>query len=563
MPVVSHSSTPLYVDWAQRYEIVRKVGAGGFAEVYEAYDRKLERPVALKVIADRPGMSGRVVREVEAAASLAHPGIVALYDFFGDGERSFLVWEFVEGQPLAAALGELGDADAAHVGEELAEALAYAHSQGVIHRDIKPQNVMIDDEGRAKLMDFGIARLMDAQTLTSEGDVLGTVAYMSPEQASSRRIGPASDVYSLGIVLYELLAGFNPVRGHTPAETMANVVAGRIEPLEEVRPDLPRGLTDAVAAAIETEAAERPSAAAVAAELRAALESGRLGHGRLQAWRVLRPLQRFAVLGERAAGAGLAAVVSAVLLSRFATYPESWTLPVMALSAALWFVVPQLGLAWLLGVLAFPVFAVSFSLGVVYIVGAVALYWLTRGRPLVALWPALAVLLVPVYATLLAPAGAAVFGRLRGPLVAAWAGAGTLFYLLLERVSRSPYTGFQPRGHLATQLQAAGNPLTAAYRVLAVTLSGPSLLQMAVWAGLALAVTFTLSLRPMLVRLWAWSLSMCLVFVLYRVVPIRLWDYRVSLSALLAGVSVLAVVVLFAVVFDVGQRPEERRDERP
>ena len=412
MPVVSHSSTPLYVDWAQRYEILRKVGAGGFAEVYEAYDRKLERPVALKVIADRPGMSGRVVREVEAAASLAHPNIVALYDFFGDGERSFLVWEFVEGRPLAAAQGELGDADAVMVGEQLAEALAYAHSQGVIHRDIKPQNVMIGDEGRAKLMDFGIARLMDAQTLTSEGDVLGTVAYMSPEQASSGRIGPASDVYSLGIVLYELLAGFNPVRGHTPAETMANVVAGRFEPLEEVRPDLPRSVTDAVDAATETVAGERPSAAAVAAELHAALDSGRLGHGRLRAWRVLRPLQRFAVLGERAAGAALAAVVTAVLLGRFATYPEGWTLPVLALSAALWFVVPQLGLAWLLGVLAFPVFAVSFSLGIVYMIGAVALYWLTRGRPLVALWPALAVLLAPVYADL---PGAGGSGRLRPP----------------------------------------------------------------------------------------------------------------------------------------------------
>jgi len=226
-------------------------------------------------------------------------------------------------------------------------------------------------------------------------------------------------------------------------------------------------------------------------------------------------------------------------------------------------VVPPVGLAWLLGVFAFPVFAVSVSLGIVYMVCAVALYWLTRGRPLVALWPVLAVLLTPVYATLLAPAGAAVFGRLRGPLVAAWAGAGTLFYLLLERAFRSPYTGFQPRGHLAAQLHAAGNPLTAIYRVLAVVLSGPCLFQMAVWAGLALAVGFTLSLRHILARLWAWSLTMCLVFVLYRLAPLNFWDHRVSVSPLLASVSVLAVVVLSAVVFDVGQRSEERRDERP
>ncbi len=528
---MSHSSTPLYVDWAQRYEILHKVGAGGFAEVYEAYDRKLERPVALKVIADRPGMSGRVVREVEAAASLAHPGIVALYDFFGDGERSFLVWEFVEGQPLAAVQGELGDADAVMVGEQLAEALAYAHSQGVIHRDIKPQNVMIGDEGRAKLMDFGIARLMDAQTLTSEGDVLGTVAYMSPEQASSRRIGPASDVYSLGIVLYELLAGFNPVRGHTPAETMANVVAGRIEPLEEVRPDLPRGVTDAVDAATETEAGERPSAAAVAAELHAALDSGRLGHGRLRAWRVLRPLQRFAVLGERArrcdpGGRGHGGAARPLRhLSRELDPARDGALggtlvrgapagPRLAAGCAR---VP--GLRRLAqsrhrvhGVCGRPVLAHAWATARGAVAGA------RRA-------PGAGVRDLP---------GAGGGGRLRPP---AWSVGGRLGRrrraLLPAARARLPFAlhglpASRPsRGTAPGGRQPAELPSTGSWPWLS---PGPSLFQMAVWAGLALAVGFTLSLRHMLARLWAWSLTMCLVFVLYRVVPIRFWDHRVELE---------------------------------
>ena len=176
-------------------------------------------------------MSGRVVREVEAAAALSHPNIVALYDWFGDGERSFLVWELVDGESLDKLAGELGDGDVAAIGVELLDALAFAHSQGIVHRDVKPQNVMLDADGHVKVMDFGIARLLDADTLTQDGDVIGTVAYMSPEQAAGRRVGPPSDVYSAGMVLYELLAGEHPLRGQTPAETLSNVAAGRLPSL--------------------------------------------------------------------------------------------------------------------------------------------------------------------------------------------------------------------------------------------------------------------------------------------------------------------------------------------
>ena len=206
---------------------MRELGRGGFAEVFEAYDRQLSRPVALKVIDERRGLSARVLREVQAAAALSHPNVVALYDYFADGERSYLVWELVRGEPLSTLRDELDDAEAVGVMAQALAAIAHAHGQGVVHRDVKPQNIMLDEHGCAKVMDFGIARLNDTDTLTAEGDMLGTVAYMSPEQAAGRRVGPATDVYSAAVVLFELLTGVSPVRGATTAETLSNIVSGR------------------------------------------------------------------------------------------------------------------------------------------------------------------------------------------------------------------------------------------------------------------------------------------------------------------------------------------------
>ncbi|HZL63367.1 MAG TPA: serine/threonine-protein kinase, partial [Thermoleophilia bacterium] len=293
MPVAAHSHTPLFVDWRDRYELVGKIGSGGFAEVFEARDLSLGEPVALKIIANGRQMSGRVVREVEAAAALSHPNIVALYDWFGDGERSILVWELVVGSSLDQLAGELDDADVAAVGAELYEGLAYAHSQWIVHRDVKPQNVMLGEDGHVKIMDFGIARMLDSDTLTEDGDVIGTVAYMSPEQAAGRRVGPPSDVYSAGVVLYELLAGENPLRGQTPAETLSNVAAGRLPSLGSLRPDLPDELVALVDDACATSPGERPEAWELSQAMEELLHSGRLSARRLrQAQRLVRPLRR-------------------------------------------------------------------------------------------------------------------------------------------------------------------------------------------------------------------------------------------------------------------------------
>jgi hypothetical protein len=561
MSVAAHTMTPLYTDWRDRYQLVGKIGSGGFAEVYEALDVTLGQAVALKIVADGRGMSGRVVREVEAAAALSHPNIVALYDWFGDGERSILVCELVIGESLDKLAGELGDGDVAAIGVELLDALAFAHSQGIIHRDVKPQNAMLDTAGHVKVMDFGIARLIDADTLTQDGDVIGTVAYMSPEQAAGRRVGPPSDVYSAGMVLYELLAGEHPLRGQTPAETLSNVAAGRLPSLGALRPDLPQDLVGLIDDACAPQPGERPTAAEFSEELDELLHSGRLrGQGLLRAQRLVRPLRRAGFVVERAGGAGLAALTSGVVLGALPAYPQSWTLPLVAICAAVWAVVPQGGLAFLLGALAFPVFNVSLSLGAAYLAFAVALFLLTRARPIVALWPTLALALTPLYLTLLAPAGAALLGRVRGPLAAAWAGAGTLVYLLLLRTPRGPFTLFQPRWRLAGEAAAAGDPFTVATRVLGAALAPACLLQMLVWAGLAVALGFALSRRRLELRLWVWALAFAATFAVYRVVPIAVWGYPADLAPLLWNVALAAGVILLPLVFTTGDGPEERDD---
>ncbi|MEA2288288.1 MAG: eukaryotic-like serine/threonine-protein kinase, partial [Solirubrobacteraceae bacterium] len=228
-----------------RYRLVRRLGAGGFGVVWLAHDERLDRAVAVKRIAMHDAAAGpRAEREAKAAARLAHPGIVALYESGRDEDAVYLVSELVRGRTLGELMAEgaLSDRDVLRVGVALCDALGHAHGRGVVHRDVKPGNVMIPDRphdgaGVAKLTDFGVARIAGDDVLTRTGDVVGTLAYMAPEQAEGREAGEEADLYALALVLYEALAGVNPVRGRGAAST-ARRVGARLPALGRLRRDL-------------------------------------------------------------------------------------------------------------------------------------------------------------------------------------------------------------------------------------------------------------------------------------------------------------------------------------
>ncbi|MQA73023.1 MAG: protein kinase, partial [Solirubrobacterales bacterium] len=255
-----------------RFRIEERIGSGGMGTVYRAFDERLQRQVAVKeIVAADPE---RVLREAQAAARLNHPAIVTLYELGRTPGCAVLVSELVPGETLARLhqSGLLCDRDVAEIATDLCDALVHAHSRSVVHRDLKPENVVVpertDGQRRAKLMDFGIARVAGASTLTATGEVVGTLAYMSPEQAEGGLVGAESDVYSLALTAYECWAGHNPIAGRTPAETARRIGAGA-PPLRLARPDLPEGLADTVDACLDPDPPLRPTVL----ELRDCLEA--------------------------------------------------------------------------------------------------------------------------------------------------------------------------------------------------------------------------------------------------------------------------------------------------
>jgi tRNA A-37 threonylcarbamoyl transferase component Bud32 len=252
-----------------RFLIEDRIGSGGFGTVYRAWDERLQRPVAVKVI-DRDQGAPRVTREAQAVARLTHRNIATLYELATDGERAFLVSELIEGETLRALGrgGDLSDRVVAQVGANSAAALTHAHRTGVVHRDVKPENILVGSGGEAKLVDFGIARIAGERTLTATGAVVGTLAYMAPEQADGLRPGPSADVYSLALTLYECLCGEHPFVREGPAAT-ARAIGEPIAPLAAIRPDLPPALAETIDECLDPDPEARP----LASELEAVLEA--------------------------------------------------------------------------------------------------------------------------------------------------------------------------------------------------------------------------------------------------------------------------------------------------
>jgi beta-lactam-binding protein with PASTA domain/predicted Ser/Thr protein kinase len=231
-----------------RYRILRKLGAGGMANVYLAEDQELGRRVAIKILNDRHANDEQFVerfrREAKNAAALSHPNIVSIYDR-GEAEGTYYIaMEYLDGRSLKELIVSRGPAPvkvALEYARQILSALRFAHRHGIVHRDIKPHNVLVDGEGRVKVTDFGIARA-GASQMTEAGSIVGTAQYLSPEQARGGAVDQRSDLYSLGIVLYELLTGEPPFQGETPVEIAMKHLSHAPEPPSALRPDLPREL---------------------------------------------------------------------------------------------------------------------------------------------------------------------------------------------------------------------------------------------------------------------------------------------------------------------------------
>jgi eukaryotic-like serine/threonine-protein kinase len=308
-----------------RYRRVRLLGQGGMATVELAHDTELDRPVALKRLAQdlavNDELKQRFLREARLAARLAHPNIVAVYNVGEEEGRPFIVMEHVEGETLSDFLRRrrrLESAEAVALALQACAGLETAHEAGLVHRDIKPQNLLLTTAGTLKIADFGIARSLDGTRLTEAGTVLGTAAYIAPEQAAGDSVTASADVYALGAVLYELLTGRPPYVAETLTELFAKQRRGAITPVRELAPDVSAAVEDTVMKALARDPRYRPeSAAALAGELRGVPTAVT----RIERRPVRNHGRRWALVGALVLGAVLGLVLTLVLLRGGSTHP--------------------------------------------------------------------------------------------------------------------------------------------------------------------------------------------------------------------------------------------------
>ena len=379
-----------------RYRPLRPLGSGASGSVWLARDEQTGLEVALKIVPREGKAAHRAEREAEAAARLRHERCLRSYGFGADSGHVYIAYEYVGGRTLREAMraGELTDARAVEAAAQILDGLAHAHGRGIIHRDVKPSNVLLldDEQVSIRLLDFGLARFDEAETLTAVGDVPGTLAYISPERLRGEEARPASDVWGVGILLWEALAGKHPFWG-TPLQQMAAAIETGAPPLETERPGLPKRLLVAIEHALAPDPARRPSASALAHELREAA-AGRRSKARhkirrRRAWparaRVEAPARPVAArpVAERlragislsqalpAAAAGVATLVGAGFLP---FYPAGWALALGLAAAAATLARPRAGLALALAAPIFPLGNLSLGLAVLY--AGVAAAWL-------------------------------------------------------------------------------------------------------------------------------------------------------------------------------------------
>jgi eukaryotic-like serine/threonine-protein kinase len=480
-----------------RYRPLRPLGSGGMGQVWLACDEETGLDVALKIVAREGKAAARAEREARAASALRHPRCQRIYALARDSSHVYIAYEYVPGKTMRQALtaGEIDDRAAVAIAVQVLEALAHAHGRGIVHRDVKPSNVLLAEgpEVDVRLLDFGLAQMAELDTLTATGDVPGTLGFISPERLLGQPATEAADVWAVGVMLWEALAGSHPFRDAGVRETSRRIQTGAPS-LADVRPDLPPRLLDAVASALAPGPGRRPSAAALAGELRALSGKGKRADREQPA--ITRPSGELVrSLAWRALPAATCALTAGWAASALSFYPARWPLGVAAVAGALGFAVPRAGIALALAAAFFPLANVSVGLAAVYAVLAVA--WLAlawndaRAGLLAATGPLLAVTgaigLLPLAAQLAR-------GRVRR---AVQAGTAVLLAAVVAgfRHARLPLDGSAPP--LGLGIAGSARPGAVAYALWHALLDHPVLLAEAgVFAAAAVALPYARGRGP-------------------------------------------------------------------
>jgi hypothetical protein len=437
-----------------RYRPLRPLGSGGSGSVWLVRDERTGLEVALKIVAREGKAAARAEREAAAAARLRHPNCLRAYAFARDPRHVYIAYEFVPGRTFREALraGELGERTAMEACAQVCDGLAHAHAAGILHRDVKPSNVLLadGDEISARLLDFGLARMAQEETLTAQGDVPGTLAYISPERLAGESASAAADVWAVGVMLWEALSGRHPFWQTSPLDTARSIEAGAPS-LSVLRPDLPKPLVQLVDRALALNPARRPSAAELARGLRGpTLPRPATSRDQVATWS--RPGRIPSIL--------LAAAFAAVTATAFPFYPAGWAVGLALLAAGAAAVRARLGLAVALAVPILPLGNVSLGLALLYTAFAAAWLVLCWREPRAGLLFLAGAALAPLGALGLVPLATA--GIRSASRRAATAAAAVLTAAVAAglRHGSLPFTG--ARASLGTGVAGATDPLDVA-----------------------------------------------------------------------------------------------------
>jgi serine/threonine-protein kinase len=452
-----------------RYRPLRPLGSGGSGSVWLARDERTGLDVALKMVAREGKAAARAEREAKTAAHLRHPACLRAYGFGRDSRHVYIAYEFVPGRTYREALraGDLTEEDAIDACAQVCDGLAHAHAAGILHRDVKPSNVLLADGDRvtARVLDFGLAQTADAETLTEAGDVPGTLAYISPERLVGGDATPAADVWAVGVMLWEALAGRHPFWRGSMLET-ARAIEGGARPLGELRPDLPKRLLRLVDSTLSTNPARRPTARELADALRGAASFAST------------PRPAFSIPRRIAAGQTLTAVLAAILAgwtsASLPFYPHGWPVGLALAAAAATLLRERAGIALALAVPVFPLGNISLGLALLYTAFAAAWLLVTWREPRAALLFVLGPLLAPVAAVGLLPLAVA---RVRSaPLRALTVALGVLTAALAAGIRHVALPLIGGPAPLGVGVAQARDPLDVAGSLARAAGAHPSLL---------------------------------------------------------------------------------------